>query len=133
MGEAPRERFKGSLAGSSKEKIPPAAAAVVLLLPYVPTTPTALQFEAKEEFEIDSEAGGEATEDAAASVEDVNDKFTIEDSPEELCIVVLLVEVLTEEDSFNESSKKLLAFAVEVGGMSIVWVSLPNIKRRRFF
>lgn len=83
IGEAPiKERFKGSLSGSSSEKIP---------------SEPALQAEAKDEFEPpDPVSGGDA--EAAASVEEVNDIFTIEllDDNEltEVCNVVVFVEVL---------------------------------------
>lgn len=100
--------------------------------------PTTLQAEAKEEFEID-EGGGDA--EAVASVEEVIDKFTIEvddtecDVVPDVCNVVVLLEVLKDEDSLKESSIKLLSLwlVFEVGGMSIVWVSLPSIKRSLFF
>ena len=98
-----------------------------------------LQAEAKDKLVTDDVRGGEM--DAAATVEEVREIFTVEvleaanvaDVFRKLVLVVASkgVEVI---DSLNESSIRLLSFiAVVVGGMSMVCVSLPNIKRKRFF
>lgn len=97
-----------------------------------------LQAEAKDKLEAEDETGGET--DAVATAEEEREIFTMElleaaDVTDVFKRVVLVDVSKGAEaiDSLNESSIRLLSFIAVVGGMSMVWVSLPNFKRKRFF